>query len=387
MATQPKTTNPLQELRHYGQSIWLDYIRRSLMTTGELKRLVEEDGLSGMTSNPAIFEKAIAESSDYKDVLQALAWSDLGAKDIYERLAVDDIRMAATVLEPVFRATEGYDGYVSMEVSPYLAHDTQGTIEEAKRLCKMIARPNVMIKVPATPEGIPAIEELTAQGVNVNVTLIFSLEVYEEVALAYIRGMERLSITRQDLSDIASVASFFVSRIDTAVDKLIDERSAASSDPEKRGDLQNIRGKVAIANAKLAYLAWKDIFTTSLWKRLEAKGARTQRLLWASTGTKDPAYSDVLYIEGLIGPDTINTMPPSTLKAFKDHGRVRPTLTEHVEQAYHTMNALQTSGISFKVVTDQLLADAVTKFSKPFDSLLAKLRDMTERTRSQKPII
>lgn len=377
--------NPLIELKEQGQSIWLDYIGRSLMTSGELKRLIDEDGLSGMTSNPAIFEKAIVEGSDYHDALQKLAHADLDAKAIYEQLAVDDIRLAASIFEPVYRETNGDDGYVSMEVSPHLAHDTQGTIEEARRLREMINRPNVMIKVPATPEGIPAIEELTAIGLNVNVTLIFSLEVYEEVAAAYIRGMKRLNNDRSDLSGVTSVASFFVSRIDTAVDKLIDERLAASPSQKKAAALKRIRGKTAIANAKLAYERWEKIFTSGLWKKLENNGAKTQHVLWASTGTKDPEYSDVLYVENLIGPQTINTMPPATIKAFRDHGRVRPTLTEDLDQARETMNALQTLGISFKVVTDQLLTDAVGKFSKPFDSLLAKLSDMTELARSRKP--
>lgn len=353
------------------------------MTSGELQRLIDEDGLSGMTSNPAIFEKAIVETTDYNNALPKLTHAGLEPKAIYEKLAVEDIRLAASIFDPVYRQTNGDDGYVSMEVSPHLACDTRGTIQEARRLWGAINRPNVMIKVPATAEGMGAIEELTALGINVNVTLIFSLDVYQDVAEAYIRGMKRLSQERSELSGVQSVASFFVSRIDTVVDKAIDQQLSAAPSQKKAAALKSIRGKTAIANAKLAYERWEKIFSSGLWRKLQSRGAKTQRLLWASTGTKDPNYRDVLYVESLIGPQTINTMPPATFKAFKDHGQVSPTLTENIDQARATMNVLQTMGISFKVVTDQLLVDAVEKFLKPFDSLLAKLSDRAELARAQ----
>ncbi|MBL8012981.1 MAG: transaldolase [Candidatus Omnitrophica bacterium] len=383
MDTQTQKTNPLLELKEQGQAIWLDHIQRSLMTSGELQRLIDEDGLSGMTSNPAIFEKAIVETTDYNNALPKLSHAGLEPKAIYEKLAVEDIRLAASIFEPVYRQTNGDDGYVSMEVSPHLACDTRGTIQEARRLWDAINRPNVMIKVPATAEGMGAIEELTALGINVNVTLIFSLDVYQDVAEAYIRGMKRLSQERSELSGVQSVASFFVSRIDTVVDKAIDQELSAAPSQKKAAALKSIRGKTAIANAKLAYERWEKIFSSGLWRKLQSRGAKTQRLLWASTGTKDPNYRDVLYVESLIGPQTINTMPPATFKAFKDHGQVSPTLTENIDQARATMNVLQTMGISFKVVTDQLLVDAVEKFLKPFDSLLAKLSDRAELARAQ----
>jgi len=349
------------------------------MTGGELKRMVEEDGLAGMTSNPAIFEKAIDETDDYKEALKSGRFRGLEPKDIYERLAVEDIQSAAAILEPVYEETQGGDGFVSMEVSPHLARDTQGTIEEAKRLWTMIGRPNVMIKVPGTPEGIPAIEELTAQGINVNVTLLFGLEMYEQSAKAYIRGLRKLALQRDDLSRIASVASFFVSRIDQAVDPLIDEELAEADSAETISALQNALGKTAIANAKLAYARYQELFGVEEWRALEQRRARKQRLLWASTGTKNPQYSDVLYVEELIGRDTVNTMPPATFKAFKEHGRLRESLTQDLDGARRTMDILQRAGISFKTVTDQLLVDAVKLFSKPFDSLLAKLGDITKK--------
>jgi transaldolase len=348
------------------------------MTGGELKRMVEEDGLAGMTSNPAIFEKAIDETDDYKEPLKSGRFRGLDPKDIYEQLAVEDIQSAAAVLKPVYEETRGGDGFVSMEVSPHLARDTQGTIEEAKRLWAMIGRPNIMIKVPGTPEGIPAIEELTAQGINVNVTLLFGLEMYEQSAKAYIRGLRKLALKRDDLSRIASVASFFVSRIDKAVDKLIDEELAMAIEPKTVSALPNVRGKTAIANAKLAYARYQELFDAEEWRALEQRRARKQRLLWASTGTKDPQYSDVLYVEELIGRGTVNTMPPATFKAFKEHGRLRESLTEDLDGSRRIMETLQHAGISFKAVTDQLLLDAINLFSKPFDSLLAKLRGITK---------
>jgi len=366
-----QTSNPLRGLADHGQSVWLDYIRRNLITSGELKRMVDEDGLRGVTSNPAIFEKAIAGSSDYKEALHILSQEKgLDAKAVYERLATQDIQLAASVMEPVYQKTKRRDGYVSLEVSPYLAHDTAGTVKEARRLWKTVNRENVMIKVPATPEGIPAIEQLISEGINVNVTLIFSRDVYEQVAGAYISGLEKLASGKGDLGKVASVASFFVSRIDSAIDTQIGECSSKEKTSESRAHVKCLCGKAAIANAKLAYARYKEFFTHERWQALQKKGAQTQRLLWASTGTKNPEYSDVLYVEELIGTDTVNTIPPATYDAFKSHGRLRPSLEENEADAYMALRTLQNLGISFKEITDQLLEDGLEQFSKAFDALL-----------------
>ncbi len=377
--------NPLKDLGNYGQSVWLDYIRRSLITGGELKRLVEEDGLKGVTSNPAIFEKAITGSNDYADALKALAGEKgLNAKSLYERLAIEDIRQAAIIMEPVYVATQGRDGYVSLEVSPHLAHDTEGTCEEARRLWREIGRQNLMIKVPATPEGIPAIAQLISEGINVNATLLFSMEAYEQVALAYLRGLEKLAERGGDVNKVAGVASFFISRIDAAIDKIIVERLANARSAQERSLLQGIPGKVAIANAKLTYQRYKRLFSGKRWRALEKTGARTQRLLWASTSTKNPAYRDVLYIEELIGPDTVNTIPPATYEAFREHGRPRPSLEEDLEAAQNIMDTLDRLGISMKTVTDGLLDQGVRLFADAFDKLLAAVEAATG-TPSPKP--
>jgi transaldolase/glucose-6-phosphate isomerase len=365
--------NPLQALQSRGQSVWLDYIRRHLLLSGELQRLVDEDGVGGVTSNPAIFEKAISGSTDYREALRALAGQPLDAAALYERLAIQDIQAAADILRPVYERTRGADGYVSLEVSPHLAFDTQATVAEAKRLWQAVARPNLMIKVPATPEGLPAIEQLIGAGINVNVTLLFAQEVYEQVAHAYLAGLERWAAQGGDLSRVASVASFFISRIDTAVDAIAAARLKTAEDARERALLRSLMGKVAIANAKLTYQRFKEIFRGPRWEALAAKGARRQRLLWASTSTKNPQYRDVLYVEELIGPDTVNTMPPATLEAFRDHGRVRPSLEEDLEGAHDTMAALAQVGISMRQVTEQLLAEGVRLFAEPFDKLMAAL--------------
>jgi transaldolase / glucose-6-phosphate isomerase len=362
--------NPLKSLQEYGQSVWLDYIRRSLITRGELKRLIDEDTLRGVTANPAIFEKAIAGSTDYDAQLQELSAQNLDANSIYERLAIQDIQDAADLFRDVYAQTKRRDGYVSLEVSPKLAHDTRGTIEEARRFWKAIDRENVMIKVPGTQEGIPAIEQLTSEGINVNVTLLFSQEAYEQSAEAYIGGLQKLASRGGDLSRIASVASFFVSRIDTAVDTILTSRLKSSTDANEQQLLRDTMGKVAIANAKQAYQRYLRLFGNARWKALATKGAQTQRVLWASTGTKNPKYRDVLYIEELIGPDTVNTVPPSTLDAFRDHGNVRPSLTEDVEGANSTMIRLAQLGISMKQVTDQLLQEGVSLFDEALNKLL-----------------
>jgi len=366
--------NPLKQLTRFGQSIWLDYIRRSLMTSGELRRMVEEDGLGGMTSNPSIFEKAIEGGEEYADYLEQLrADKSLDAKGVYERLAIRDIQDAADVLRPVYARTNRRDGYVSLEVAPYLAHKTQDTIDEALRLWKTVDRPNVMIKIPGTPAGVPAIETALREGVNVNVTLLFAQEMYEEVAWAYVRALEQRAAAGQDLAGMAGVASFFVSRIDTAVDALLDAR-LPQADDGRRKLLESVRSKVAIANAKLAYERYQRIFSGPRWDALAAKGAQTQRVLWASTSTKNPKLRDVLYIEELIGKDTVNTIPPATYDAFKDHGRPRASLTEDVEGARRVMADLAKTGISMESVTADLVTAGVKQFEDAFTKLLAAVQ-------------
>ena len=362
--------NPLKELARYGQSVWLDYIRRSLITTGELARLIREDGLRGMTSNPAIFEKAIAGSTDYTQALEELSKQHLEPGAIFERLAVKDIQDAADVLRSVYDQTNRRDGYVSLEVSPQLAYKTQETIAEARRLWKEVGRENVMIKVPGTREGIPAFRQLISEGININVTLLFAQEVYEQVAEAYIAGLEEFVKRGGDARRMASVASFFVSRIDTLVDGQIEERIKSAKTPVEQIALRNLLGKVAVANAKMAYQLYKRIVGGTRWKALADRGAQTQRVLWASTSTKNPAYSDVLYVEDLIGPDTVNTIPPATFDAFRDHGHPRPTLEQGVDEARATLENLEKAGISLKAATDQLTVEGVKLFAEAFDKLL-----------------
>ncbi len=375
-----KAVNPLKELLNYGQSVWLDYIRRNLLKSGELKRLIQDDGLRGMTSNPAIFEKAITGSTDYTDFLASLAARrDLDAKARYELLAIRDIQDAAAMLRPVYDESKRYDGYVSLEVSPYLARDTQGTLEEARRLWKAVDRPNLMIKVPGTAEGIPAFQQLISEGININVTLLFAQEVYERVAEAYIAGLEQLAAQGGDVSKMASVASFFISRIDTLVDSIADQKLKEEKDPQQQSLLKNVKGKVAIANGKLTYQKYLKIFSGPRWEKLASRGARTQRVLWASTSTKNPAYRDVIYVEELIGKDTVNTIPPATLDAFRDHGKVRETLTEDINDARKTMESLPKAGISMKQVTDQLTDDGVRLFAEAFDKLLQAVEKSTKQ--------
>jgi transaldolase / glucose-6-phosphate isomerase len=372
------TENPLKALTRYGQSVWLDYIRRNLISTGELARLIREDGLRGVTSNPSIFEKAIAGSTDYSQALKGLEQrQDLDAKGIYEQLAIRDVQDAADVLRPVYDQTKRRDGYVSFEVSPYLAHKTTETIEEARRLWKLVGRENVMIKVPGTREGIPAIRELIGEGININVTLLFAQQVYETVTEAYIAGLEDHVKKGGDLSRVASVASFFVSRIDTLVDHEIgDLLKKPGSD---QGLLRGLQGKIAIANAKLTYQLYKRIFSGPRWQKLVNRNAWTQRVLWASTSTKNPAYSDILYVEELIGPDTVNTIPPATYDAFRDHGRPRASLEEGLDAARQTMQDLERAGISMKAITDQLTEDGVKLFEEAFDKLLAAVDNRAKK--------
>jgi len=375
---QSKTTkNPLKELHSYRQSMWLDYIRRDLFTTGKLKTMIEEDGLRGMTSNPAIFEKAIADSSLYDDILHSLANQDISATAKYEQIAIRDIRDAADALHGVYQETNFRDGYVSLEVSPYLANQTQQTIDEARRLWKTVARDNVMIKIPGTAEGIPAIRQAISEGININVTLLFAQEVYEKVAEQYIAGLEELAARGGNLSKMAGVASFFISRIDTLIDSLLNEKLKSTSDPNQQALFKSLLGKVAIANGKLTYQAYERIFSGPRWEKLAIQGAQTQRVLWASTSTKNPNYRDVIYVEELIGPDTVNTMPPATIDAFRDHGGVRRSLTEDIPGAQKTMDDLAKAGISMKEVTDKLTVDGVKLFSDAFEKLLTAVERST----------
>jgi transaldolase/glucose-6-phosphate isomerase len=364
--------NPLKSLQDHGQAVWLDFLSRGFIAKGGLKKLVDEDGLRGVTSNPSIFEHAIGQTDEYDDAIaRLLQEGDKSAGELFEQLAVEDIQKATDVLRPVFDATHGADGFVSIEVSPYLATDTQATIAEAKRLWREVGRRNLMIKVPGTPEGLPAIRELLAEGINVNITLLFAQAVYEQVVEAYLSGLEALAAKGGDVSRMASVASFFVSRIDTAVDKLLDDKIARANDPDEKARLNALKGKIAIANAKLAYQRYLRLFAGARWQALAKNGAKPQRLLWASTGTKNKAYSDVLYVEELIGANTVNTMPVATMDAFRDHGRPRDSLTEDAAGAQRMLGELGRAGISLDAVTDQLVTDGVQLFADAADKLLA----------------
>ena len=362
-------TNPLKGLLEYGQSPWMDYIRRDLLTGGGLKKMIDEDGLRGMTSNPAIFEKSITGSQLYSDILNSAEAKSLDAKGIYEKIAIRDVQDACDIFKPTYQHTRRRDGYVSLEVSPYLANDTQGTLEEARRLWKAVGRENLMIKVPGTPEGVPAIRKLLEEGLNINITLLFAQSAYEAVAEAFFGALEARALKGQDLSHCASVASFFVSRIDTLVDsKVEDMRKSGKGAP---GDLlDKIEGQIAIANAKMTYKKYQELYGAPRWKALAAKGAQPQRLLWASTSTKNPKYRDVLYVEELIGAETVDTIPPATFDAFREHGKLRPSLTEDVPGAAKVMENLAKAGISMKEVTDKLLVDGVKLFADAFKTLL-----------------
>ena len=366
--------NPLRELARYGQSVWYDSLRRGILVSGELARYIEEDGLAGLTTNPAIYEKAISGSRDYAEALATLLpRPDLDAKAVYEQLAFHDIQAAADLLRPVYERTARGDGYVSLEVSPVVARDGDATLAEARRLWEALGRRNAMIKVPGTPEALPAIRQLLSEGVNVNVTLLFSRGAYAGVAEAHLAALEARAARGEDLSQLASVASFFVSRVHVLVDALLDAlgaRPAAAGIPQRAAAL---RGRVAIAHAKLAYQDWRALTSSPRWARLRAKGARAQRLLWASTSTKNPRYRDVMYAEELIGPDTVDTMPPATFEAFRDHGRVRPTLEAEVEGARRTLAELADLGVSIDDVTSRLLAEGLRLFAEPFARLLAAI--------------
>jgi transaldolase len=363
--------NPFIELEKHGQSIWLDYIRRDLMVSGELGRLIREDGLQGMTSNPSIFEKAIVDSQDYTADIQSMANAGLDAKAIYEALSQRDVQMAADEFRPVYDKTDGKDGYVSLEVNPHLAHDTKGTIEEALRLWKALDRPNVLIKVPATVEGLPAIEGLISEGINVNVTLLFGLPRYGQVADAYLSGINARLAQGKTVNQVASVASFFVSRIDALLDPLL--QNVIMQKGEKAEIARSVLGQTAIACAKMAYQMYKEIFTNGRFKKLAEKGARTQRVLWASTGTKNPDYSDIKYIEALIGADTVNTVPVETLDAYRDHGDPNARLEDNNENVVGITIQLSELGINIDDITRQLEDEGVNKFCEAFDKLMKTL--------------
>jgi transaldolase / glucose-6-phosphate isomerase len=361
--------NPLKGLLAYGQSPWMDYIRRDLLTDGGLKKFIAEDGLRGQTSNPTIFEKAINGSTLYSDILNSPEAKSLNAKQLYEKIAIRDVQDACDIFRSVYDESKHRDGYVSLEVSPFLANDTNGTIEEARRLWKSVNRPNLMVKVPATPEGIPAIRQLLEEGLNINITLLFAQSAYEKVAEAFIAALEARAAKGQAINQIASVASFFVSRIDSLIDGKIDTMLKTASGDTK-SLLESLHGTIAIANAKLTYKKYQELFGGSRWNALAAKGAQTQRLLWASTSTKNPKYRDVLYVEELIGADTVDTIPPATFDAFRDHGKLRASLTEDVPGAARHMENLAKAGISMKEVTEQLVVDGVRLFAEAFKTLL-----------------
>jgi transaldolase len=371
----PDDEGSLWQLTRLGQSVWLDYIRRGILDNGELEQMIREYALRGVTSNPAIFEQAIAGSSDYDSALEGFAGAELDAKAAYERLAIDDIQRAADLFRGIYDESNATDGYVSLEVSPELANDTAGTLEEARRLWQAVDRPNVMIKVPGTEAGIPAIEDLLAEGINVNVTLLFSVEMYEKVMDAYLRGLERRAEAGEELSRVASVASFFVSRVDTAVDARLDALAGEAADTERRAHIESLRGRAAIANAKLAYARFQEIFGADRFARLRERGAQVQRPLWASTSTKNPAYRDVIYVEELIGPDTVNTVPLATLKAFADHGAARRSVDSDLAGAREDLRALSELGIDLDEVTEQVREEGIAKFVDPFRSMLKSVED------------
>ena len=374
--------NPLRKLQALGQSIWIDFIRRETTTSGELQQMIEQDGVSGVTSNPSIFEKAIAEGHEYESAIQRLISEGKTVDEIYRRLTVEDIQMVADVLRPVYDRTAGGDGFVSLEVSPGLANDTAGTIEEARRLWSLVDRSNVMIKVPATQQGLPAIWQLTGEGINVNITLLFGLPRYREVADSYITGLETLASSGGDLKQVASVASFFLSRIDVLLDPLLEEKSQAGGPTAALA--RRLQGQAAIASAKVAYQIYREIFESSRFKRLADQGAKPQKLLWASTSTKNPEYSDTKYIEPLIGPETINTLPVESLVAYRDHGDPQRSLVQHVPEAYQTLSNLSRMGIDLDAVTHQLEEEGIKKFVTAFDRLIALLQE--KQKAAQEPL-
>jgi len=371
--------SPVYQIRNFGQSIWYDNIERSILTLGKLKRMVEEDGVSGVTSNPTIFEKAITQSNEYDSEIEELVAKGKTVEEVYTSLTIKDVTLAADILYRVYKETEGKDGYVSIEVSPKIAYDIEETIGEAQKLFERIGRDNIMIKVPATEEGAMAIERLISNGININATLVFSLAHYESVALAYIKGLEEFSKRGGDLRRVASVASLFVSRIDTLVDKQIASLIESEKNPDRKRDLEELKGKAAVANSQKVYQKFKEIFSQQGFKDLEKRGARVQRPLWASTSTKNPAYNDVKYVTELIGPDTVNTVPQVTLDAFRDHGKPRLSLEESLGGMEEVLSRLEKAGIDLEQVYETLQREGVEAFAKSFDNLLSSLEKKMEK--------
>lgn len=361
--------NPLVQLKAQGQSVWYDNINREQLVSGEFKRMLDEDGIVGVTANPTIFEKSISGGHAYDEQMAQLIGEGKSTNEIYEALVIQDIRTVADLLRPIYDRTNAQDGYVSLEVSPELAHNTEGTLSEARRFWNLVNRPNLMVKIPATPAGIPAIEAALTEGININITLIFSLESYQAVTEAYLAALENRNAEGKDMSRIASVASFFVSRVDTLVDKLLEDKIKASKQPAEQQQLQALRGKAAIANARLVYQEFTRIFSTPRFETLKHSGAHVQRPLWASTSTKNPAYRDVLYAEQLIGPDTVDTMPLETIHNFRDHGVVARTIVNDVPAAQAELDALEKLGIHYDQVTQQLQDEGVQKFADSFHQL------------------
>ncbi|MDJ0714687.1 MAG: transaldolase [Prochloraceae cyanobacterium] len=374
--------NPILEIESkYGQSIWMDNLSRDLIESGELKALISDRGIEGITSNPAIFEKAIAGNKIYDTDIEAGIKAEKSTEEIYETLVFEDICNACDIFKEVYDKTNGLDGYVSIEVPPTIAKDTESTISEAKRYYQEIKRENVMIKIPGTQEGLPAVEAVISEGINVNVTLLFAVESYVQAAWAYIRGLEKRAAEGKDISKIASVASFFLSRIDTKVDKLIDQKIKETEDADTQAKLIALKGKIAIANAKVAYQKYKEIFSSDRWKALAEKGAKVQRLLWASTSTKNPEYSDVMYVDELVGPNTVNTLPPSTIEACADHCDPASRIESNVDAAYKVIESLKDSDVNIDInqVMDELLEEGIDKFVKPFESLMSSLEEKVKQ--------
>jgi len=371
--------NPVYQIKNFGQSIWYDNIERSILTSGKLEKMVEEDGVCGVTSNPTIFEKAITQSKEYDSEIEELTWKNKTPEEVYESLTIKDVTLAADILYKIYKETERKDGYVSIEVPPKYAYDIEKTIDEAQKLFMRIGRENIMIKVPATKEGAVAIQRLISKGININATLIFSLSHYESVARAYIKGLEGFSREGGDLKRVASVASLFVSRIDTLADEEISSLIESEEDSERKRDLQGLLGKAAVANSKKVYQKFKEIFSQQKFKALEKRGARVQRPLWASTSTKNPAYSDVKYVAELIGPDTINTVPQVTLDAFRDHGKPKLSLEENWGGVKEVLSRLKKAGIDLDEVCETLQREGVDAFAKSFDNLVSAIEEKMEK--------
>jgi transaldolase len=376
-------TNPLQELKKYGQSVWYDNIDRAQLVSGQFKRMLDEDGVVGVTANPTIFQKSISHGHAYDEQMTELIKAGKDVNDIYAALIIRDIQTVADVLRPIYNSSNMKDGYVSLEVSPDLAHDTDKTIAEVRRFWKMVDRPNLMIKIPATPEGIPAVQMALTEGINVNITLIFSIDSYRQVTEAYLNALEERNAEGKDISHIASVASFFVSRVDTLVDKLLEDKIKATSDSAEQQKLKSLEGKAAIANARLVYQEFKRIFHAPRFETLKHSGAHVQRPLWASTSTKNPAYRDVLYAEELIGPDTVDTMPLETIENFRDHGRVRLSIEDNLDQARAELDALEQLGIHYQAVTQQLQVEGVQKFADSFHELFQGIEEKQKAIQEQ----